>query len=302
MSILWLTETADHGQVNALNTTAISIAIEFTRAMTFPAIVLKFDDMLNDGVSNMRDFAQLISQDPSLTATLLRFANSPLYGFSGKVSTIDGAVSLIGMQEIRDLVFAVSIRKTFDKLPNNTTIMVDFWRHSLCCALASKQIAEVVGHSQKAVLFTGGLMHAIGSLAMFSQIPDDCAEVFRRVSCSSDGTRIFQLEREIIGFDHHEVGAEIAKAWRFPGILRDIINFSHVPDEAPEHQFESSIVHVGDVLATMVELAMGAPLTVPSVSSSALAYIQLDEEQLSPMIPQVQALFHEMRPVFGISA
>ena len=101
-----------------MNTNAKDIAAEFTKAMTFPEVILQFDDMLNDGVSSISDFAQLISQDPGLTATLLKFANSPLYGFSGKVSTVDEAVFLIGMWVIRDLVLAVSIRTTFSKSPN----------------------------------------------------------------------------------------------------------------------------------------------------------------------------------------
>ena len=93
-----------------MNISAKDIAARFTQAMTFPEVVLHFDDMLNDGVSGTSDFAQLISRDPGLAATLLRFANSPMYGFSGKVSTIDRAIALIGMQAIGNLVLAVSIR------------------------------------------------------------------------------------------------------------------------------------------------------------------------------------------------
>ena len=48
------------------------IAAGFTRAMTFPEVVLQFDEMLNDGVSSISDFAQLISRDPGLTATLVK--------------------------------------------------------------------------------------------------------------------------------------------------------------------------------------------------------------------------------------
>ncbi len=285
-----------------MNTNARDIAAGFTKAMTFPEVILQFDDMLNDGVSSISDFAQLISQDPGLTATLLKFANSPLYGFSGKVSTVDEAVSLIGMWVIRDLVLAVSIKTTFNKTPNKIITMDEFWRHSLCCALASDRIAEVVRHNRREVLFTAGLIHDIGQLAMYSRIPDDCSEVLLRAQHSADEVEIFQLERELIGFDHQDVGAEIARAWRFPEILQDTINFHHIPSEAPRHEFESAIVHLANTVAMMVELGMGRFLKVPPISSRALAHIRLDEEQLLAMVPHVQAMFHEIRPVFGLAA
>ncbi len=285
-----------------MNTTAKDIAARFTRAMTLPEIVLRFDDMLNDGVSNASDFSQLISRDPGLTATLLRFANSPLYGFSGKVATIDRAISLIGMRDIRDLVLAVSIRTTFDKIPTDIISMDDFWRHSLCCALASRRIAEMLRHSQRDVLFTSGLIHGIGQLAMLSEIPDVCVDVFLQAQRRDDVVEHYQLERELIGFDHHEVGAEIARAWRFPLMLQDTIKFHHVPDEAPRHQFECSIVNLGNAIAVMVVLEMDWFSKAPPISTSALEHIGLDQEQLQPIVLQVHAMFHEIRPVFGIAA
>jgi putative nucleotidyltransferase with HDIG domain len=295
----------DDDQTSKMNANAKNIAARFTKAMTFPAVVFQLDDMLNDGVSSISDVARLISGDPSLTATLLRFANNALYGFSGEVSTVDRAISLIGMREIRDLVLAVSVRKAFDKFPNDIIIMVDFWRHSLCCALASERLTEVVRQSrqsQRAVLFTAGLIHDIGKLAMVSQIPDACEDVRLRAQSRDDAVDIFQLERELIGFDHCEVGAEIAKAWHFPEILQDTISFHHVPDEAPRHQFESYIVHLGNTIAKMVELGLGGPLNVPPISSSALAYIGLDEDQFLSMAPHVHAMFQKLRPVFGLPA
>ena len=285
-----------------MNISAKDIAARFTQAMTFPEVVLHFDDMLNDGVSGTSDFAQLISRDPGLAATLLRFANSPMYGFSGKVSTIDRAIALIGMQAIGNLVLAVSIRTSFQKIPDNIMSMDDFWRHALCCALASRHIADVVCPGQRDILFTAGLIHDIGQLAMLSQIPDKCVDVILRSRHKDSAVEPYKLERELIGFDHHEVGAEIAKAWHFPAVLQDTIAFHHIPDEAPQHQFESWVVHVGNSIARTAVLKMDWFSDVPRVSRPALAHIGLDEENFLSMVPQVQAMFHEMRPVFRLAA
>ena len=281
---------------------AESVAGGFTAAVSFPEVVLQLDDMLNDGMSNTSDFAHVISRDPGLTATLLRFANSPLYGFCGQVATVDRAISLIGMREIRDLVLAVSVRTTFDGMSNRIVSMSDFWRHSLCCALACRRIAELARHTQREVLFTAGLLHDIGQLAMFREIPEACNEILLRAQYRLDEVEMFVLEREIIGFDHHDVGAKIAEAWRFPEVLRDTIRFHHVPDEATTHRFESAVVHVGNAVAVLVELEMDGFSQVPPISPSVLAAIGLTEEQVLSILPDIQTLFEDMRPVFGIAA
>lgn len=285
-----------------MKTDAAAIAASFTKAISFPEVVLQLDDMLNDGVSNTNDFAQLISRDPGLTATLLKFANSPLYGFSGNVATVDRAVSLIGMREIRDLVLAVSARNAFDGVPNTLITMSDYWRHSLICGLACRRIAEVVRHGQRDVLFTAGLLHDIGQLAMFTEIPNECREVLIGAQYRSDEVDMFSLEREIVGFDHQDVGTKIAKEWRFPEILQDTMKYHHVPDEAPRHQFESYVVHVGNTMAVLVELEMDGFSQVPPVSANALDNIGLSEEQLLAMLPDIQAMFNDMRSVFDIAA
>jgi len=285
-----------------LNQSAAEVAAKFTKAITFPDVVLQLDGMLNDGVSNTTDFALLISRDTALTATLLKFANSPLYGFSGQVATVDRAVSLIGMREIRDLVLSVAIKTTFDKVSTETISLADFWRHSLCCALACRRIAELAHHSQREVLFTAGLLHDIGQFAMFDQIPDACSEVLLKSRHRSDDVETFELEREIIGFDHNDVGLEIAKKWRFPEILQDCIEYHHLPEEAPQHHSESAIVHVGNAMAVMVEQDMDGFSNAPPISSEALAVIGLELDQLWPMIPQIRASFQDSWPVFGVAA
>ena len=285
-----------------MNSSAKAVADGFTKAISFPEVVLQLDDMLNDGISNTSDFAQLIARDPGLTATLLRFANSPLYGFSGQVATVDRAISLVGMREIRDLVLAVAVRTTFDGISTKLISMSDFWRHSLCCALACRRIAEVVRHSQREFLFTAGLLHDIGQLAMFSEIPDACNDVLVRSQYRMDEVEMFELEREIIGFDHHDVGAEIAKAWRFPEVLLDTLRFHHVPDEATAHQFESYVVHIGNTVAVLVELDMDGFSQVPPLSPSALETVGLEEEQVLAMLPDIRSAFQDMRPVFRIAA
>jgi len=283
-------------------TNADDIAAGFTKAISFPEVVLQLDEMLKDEVSGRDDFARLISRDPGLTATLLRIANSAMYGFSGRVSTVDRAIALVGMREIRDLVLSVTMKTSFDQIPNDIQTMNDFWRHSLCCALACRRISETANYLHKDAMFTAGLIHDIGHLAMFSQMPEACTRILLLTQYRMDDVETYELERELIGFDHHQVGAIIARAWRFPELLQDTIRYHHVPDEAPQHQLESSIVHLGNTVATLIELERKNHRRTLKVSPVALQLLGLDEQQLQSMSIEIETDLCEMCPIFGIAA
>jgi len=285
-----------------MHASASDVAAGFTQFVSFPDVVLQLDNMIENGVSDTDDFAQLISRDPGLTATLLGLANSTLYGFSGKISTVDRAISLIGMQEVRDLVLSVAIKGVLDKVPNQILTADEFWRFSLCCGLASRHVADVVRYSQKDTLFTASLLHDIGHQAMYHQMPDVCVEILLLTQYRMDDVEAFDLERQITGFDYQEVGAEIARAWRFPEVLQDTIGYQQVPENAPRHQFESAIVQVGTVVATMVELERTGYWRTPNISAFAMEILGLQEDRLFPMVSHIQTAFDGMRPVFGIAA
>ena len=103
--------------------------------VSLPDVCIRVNQMVDDPNASAVAFGEVISQDPGLTARLLRIANSAFYGFSQEIDTVSRAVTIIGLGKLRDLVLATSTVDVFDKIPNELLTMENFWRHSLSCAL-----------------------------------------------------------------------------------------------------------------------------------------------------------------------
>ena len=192
--------------------------------VTLPDVYLRINQLVEDPNSTTEDIARVVSRDPSFTVRLLRVANSALYGRSSTIDTVSRAVTLIGTLQIRSLALSMSVANSFSGLPNELVSMENFWRHSLLCALASRHLAKEARRCDPEALFTAGLLHDIGELVIFNRLPEQAKEALLIVLDSQDEVPIYQAERQVMGFDHSEVGGELARQWQHdpPGLRNDL--------------------------------------------------------------------------------
>jgi putative nucleotidyltransferase with HDIG domain len=222
--------------------------------VTLPDVFIRINQLVENPDSTTADIASAVSQDPSFTVRLLRVANSPFYGFSTTVDTVPRAVSVIGTGQVRNLALATAVASTFAGLPNELVSMENFWRHSLYCALAARMLARQVRKCDADAVFTAGLLHDIGELVIFNRLPEQARESLQLVLDSEDEMPVYQAEREVMGFDHAEVGGELARQWRLPGLLEECISFHHDIQRAQRYPLETAVVHIANVLALMAEV------------------------------------------------
>ncbi len=222
--------------------------------VTLPDIFIRINQLVEDPDSTSEDIVKVVSQDPSFTVRLLRVANSSFYGFSSTIETVSKAVSLIGTSQIRNLALSTSVSRTFAGLPNDLVSMDNFWLHSLYCALTARILAKRVSKSDPEALFTAGLLHDIGELVIFNRLPEQTKEALLLVLDSGDELPVYQAERQIMGFDHAQVGGELARQWHLPPLLQDCIAFHHDILQAQYCPRETAIVHIANILALMAEV------------------------------------------------
>ena len=108
---------------------------------SLPAIFHQLNEALNDPRSSVDHFGELIEADPGLAIRLLRIANSAIYGFPGRVGTVAEALTLIGLQQMRDLVTATVVLDYFQQVPPTLLRLEAFWRHSVGCGIAARLLA-----------------------------------------------------------------------------------------------------------------------------------------------------------------
>ncbi len=201
---------------------------------SLPAIVYKVFEVMDDAKSTAAKIGKVINDDPALTARLLKLVNSPFYGFTAKVDTVYRAVALIGHKELRSVVVAASAINVFDGIPSNLVSMKDFWQRSLRVAVTARVLAAFKREKQIERFFIAGLLHDIGSLLLYLKMPEEMATALQMQQ--ADHTDINQAEKEVMGFDHTEVGGGLLKKWNLPPQICASVRYQLEPLNAPEKE------------------------------------------------------------------
>ena len=265
---------------------------------SFPDVAFRINEMLGDENSSASDIGAVIEPDPALSAALLRIANSAMYGIGSNVSTIDRAVTVVGLREVRDLAFGICATSTFKGIPNELITVEDFWKHSLFCAAAAQTIGRIAKIRNGESLFTAGLLHDIGHLVMFNQCPELSREALQLSLDENDGLTPYLSERKVFGFDHMAVGAELARQWRLPECLRLCIEFHHEPFSATDSAESVLAVHLANSVAVLAELDSDSMDDAPPIDERAFRELGVSEDTLREIVEETQAAVTELLRIF----
>jgi len=217
------------------------------KLLSLPDIYIKINDLLDKPTTESIDIADCISLDPALCAQMLRIANSTLYSFSTRVDTISRAITVIGMNGVRDLVLASSTIQMFSRLGNIPLNIDAFWQHSVRTAVYARLLAAECNVVRTEPYFISGILHHIGRLLIATKIP----ELSRQVSLvqREEGESSSHTEERLFGFNHAEVGGILLRKWDLPAHVCDAVEFHHSPQTAQDSTLSAAIVHIASVLA-----------------------------------------------------
>lgn len=258
---------------------------------TLPLVYRRVSDLLRNPYTSASDVAAVISEDQVITTKLLRLVNSAHYGFTEKVETITRAVSLVGMQAVRDLVLATSVMDLFHHDQPGDWTVVEFWRHSLAVAVASSAIAEMVEDPCVEEYFVAGLIHDIGKIVWIEHFPAEFYEVIE--AAQSQHRPMIDVEKERLGFTHVRAGRLLAKRWKLPERLIETIAWHHEPRLADKHPRFASLVHVADVLANAMHLGKSGNGCVPALSPEALELCGLKAQHVPQLLRNIDEAYQD---------
>lgn len=221
---------------------------------TLPTVAFRVMEITADPDSSANDLMGVISPDVSLTAKILKIANSPFYGLTREISSLQHAVTVLGFKEIRNLVISTVAFESFKNFKRNDKFDINkFWRHSFCCGLAAKIIAVDLKCTSNE-LFVAGLIHDIGKLVMYIAFPVEFLKLVDMMSPLKLKYTAFEAEKNVFGIVHDEVGMKLLKKWMFPESLITAVGFHHHPLEADKKSPFPIIVHVADILTHVYEM------------------------------------------------
>ncbi len=270
---------------------AASLVDSASEFAILPTVYFKVDEAINDPCKSNHHLSQIINEDAVLAAKLLRIANSALFNFPSKIDTISRAIAVIGTQQLRDMVLSCSVIKTFNHLPADLVDMDSFWRHSMATAVAARLLATYCKEPNVERYFVAGLLHDIGQLVLFSEIPDLICEVIQKTL--SMQLLLQDVELETVGFTHADVGALLMKAWKLPESLENAVGYHHSPGCVKTEQKEVAIVHVADLMTTALQFGRSGEFYAPELSNEAWKSLGLSSNVTPLIIQQLERQYQD---------
>jgi putative nucleotidyltransferase with HDIG domain len=209
--------------------------------------VAKILEISGKETSSAADLAKVIYFDQALASKVLRIANSPFYGFSRRVKTLEHATVILGFRDIRNMALAMSVFSSFFAKGGSSSRFdrVRFWEHSLGCGLAAKVIADD-GGLNKTELFVAGLIHDLGKVVLDRFHQEGFLEVLEAASHRQLAWE--EAEREVLGYSHADVATRLLEAWKFPPELVRPVAFHHRPWDDDREPQRSAVVYLADLL------------------------------------------------------
>lgn len=185
----------------------------------FHVVALKLQLALSNPDFSIKEVHHLLNADPGLATGVLRTANSAFYSGLSKVSTIREAIIRLGSKEVANLAMLTTQQALYrSDDPKYNAIMQTLWKHSFCCAVGSRWLAQKVGFAGQAQeAFLGGLLHDLGKLFLLKCMEEVCREKQLKGSTSQ------AVLREVLTSLHVEQGHQLMIQWQMPQIYCDIV-------------------------------------------------------------------------------
>ena len=257
-----------------------------------PWVVARVVSLTDDPNSSINELNEVICQDQSLTAKVLRLSNSAYYGYSRRIATIVDAIGILGFNAIRNLVLAAHTYNILKREVKGYQIAPgDIWRHSMTCAIAARAIAKRVRYPVPEQAFIAGLLHDIGKVILSVYVAEAYDEISRRVH---EGQQPFSVvEQEVLGFTHAAVGGRVAEKWNLPADHVEAIACHHTPLDAVKNPRLAAIVHIADAVCMSMGIGLGGDGLYYPFADQALALVGLNEEDVEVIMSELVELISD---------
>jgi len=228
---------------------------QLSHIATLPEVTLGIIELVENPKSSAQDLNELIGRDPALSARVLKVVNSAFYGLPRQIGSINRAISMLGLNAVKNIAIAASLAKLFrggalcDRFDAK-----ELWDHSIAVATAARLLAKEARMSSGDEAFLGGLMHDIGIMVELQSDRAKLVKVFGDMQFDGDGNPLLDfrmVERAVFGADHCHFGEALCEQWKFPRSLAIACGFHHDPAGAPAEARQIPwLIFVAERLAT----------------------------------------------------
>ncbi len=252
-----------------------------------PELLVRLEQLLADeDKASTKAVAELIAQDPAVTAGVLRIANSAAYGGLREIADVSQAVARIGLRQVRGFANAILHRANFESAePSRVELVRSLWRHAMSTAVAARNLAEEVrGNAEES--FLAGLLHDTGKLLVLRGV-SHVESVFEEVEITPV---VFD---ELMTALHADLGHLVLEGWHLPSAICDVARDHHAEEFDPENK-TLLIVCVANAMSRRLGMHPYPDEDLDLMTLDAVERLGLDEVTLAMSMVDVQDELQEL--------
>ena len=249
-----------------------------------PAVAVRIIEAIRGDDASFNKLASIISADPALSARILGIANSSFYALPYKVDNIERAVSILGVNALKNIALSFVIVKEMRGHSEERFDIILFWKRAITAAVGAELITSLIDQKSDDTFVTS-LLQDIGVLIMYYSRPLDYMKVLDEKIAT--GLPVEIIEREIIGVDHQEVGAEILQKWGIPENIFTPIRYHHTNKGVPhEYKLSSEILFLSDKISSVYH-GTGSAEKIQEIKDILCKRSEISDEKIDGLIDTV---------------
>ena len=248
-----------------------SVVTQMRSLPVLPVTYTELEKEMRSDSSSLKKMAEILAKDVAISAKILQLANSSYFVMRKQTSDLQQAISIIGLDSLKDLVLTISLFNQVEPAIIGKFNLLRLWEHSFRVAVKAKWISGQLGLSDldTELCFIGGLLHDIGKLIFAMEFPVSYQEIFQKYQGDKSHS-LESLEYQSFSASHAETGAYLTSLWGFNDIITESILFHHKLSEVTSNSIlPVVIVHLANYLDHKIYLT---EQTMKDISESRVCY------------------------------
>lgn len=258
-------------------------------------VITEIIRVINDPKSSAKDLKEIIEIDPPLAGKVLKRANSAYYSRRRRISEIQQAIILIGFDSVKELALS---QKVYELFADDVTLYgysrIALWKHSIAVALLAKMIYRREFGQRGDNAYAAGLLHTLGIIVEDQFLHDDFVQILKKREYEQ--RNLIELEMDVFGYNHADVGLGVLKSWDLPNELIAAVGYHYYPDRVNSQYRQITLaLALADFICQ--ENALGyvhTPVRDAEVFYSHLENLKMKKKALDYILSEVELELHKM--------
>jgi len=264
-----------------------------------PQIALKVMRIINEGLYEIQSLTEEIRKDQVISARTLQLCNSVMFASRRKIESLDHALVMLGQHLLLKFVISASLNNFFNQTGMGYSLCKGgIYHHAVGTAVIAEKLAGLTGKVEPSLAYTAGLLHDIGKVVLDQFINSGFPLFYRQLN--EKGKNFLEVEKQVLGTDHSEVGANLALNWSFPESLVETIRHHHNPEDAQQHNELVHIVYLADLLMSRFHTGLELERLNTDALAARLETIGLSISRFPALVDHIPLKVLESSPEFAL--